>query len=105
MAEHGLDLLRLEPPPQPWVTATAACFGFRPVANAFGTSLSTTAIRGFGRFAIAQRRSTIAWSSGASLRRDDLGTGRAERELVGGVVLEEGEADDDHEHPHDPRLR
>ena len=65
-ASTALDLLRLEPPPQPLVTATAACFGFRPVANAFGTSLSTTAMRGFGRFAIAQSRSTIACSSGAS---------------------------------------
>ena len=30
------------------MTATAACFGFRPVAKAFGTSLGTTATRGFG---------------------------------------------------------
>ena len=37
----------------------------RPVANAFGTSVSTTATRGFGRSAIAQSRSTIACSSGA----------------------------------------
>ena len=51
---------------RPVVTATAACFGFRPVAKAFGTSVSTTAIRGLGRFAIAQSRSTIACSSGAS---------------------------------------
>ena len=51
---------------RPFVIATAACFGLRPVANAFGTSLSTTAIRGFGRSAIAQSRSTIACSSGAS---------------------------------------
>ena len=48
------------------MTATAACFGLRPVANAFGTSESTTAIRGFGRSAMAQSRSTIACSSGAS---------------------------------------
>ncbi len=66
MREHALDLLRLEPPPEPVVTATAACFGLRPVANAFGTSVSTTAMRGFGRFAIAQSRSTIACRSGAS---------------------------------------
>ena len=51
---------------RPLVTATAACFGLRPVANAFGTSVSITATFGFGRSAIAQSRSTIAWSSGAS---------------------------------------
>ena len=51
---------------RPVVTATAACFGLRPVANAFGTDVSITAIRGFGRLAIAQSRSTIACSSGAS---------------------------------------
>ena len=50
----------------PSVTATAACFGLRPVAKAFGTSLGMIAMRGFGRPAIAQRRSTIACSSGAS---------------------------------------
>src|SRR5712691_7931042 len=52
----------------PVVTATAACLGLRPVANAFGTSLSISAIRGFGRSAIAHRRSTMSWSSGAWLR-------------------------------------
>ena len=51
---------------RPVVTATAAFFGFRPVANAFGTSLSITATLGFGRSAIAASRSTIACSSGAS---------------------------------------
>ena len=51
---------------RPCVTATAACFGLRPVANAFGTSVGMTAMRGFGRPAIAQSRSTIACSSGAS---------------------------------------
>jgi hypothetical protein len=48
------------------VTATAECFGLRPVANAFGTSVSMIATRGFGRSASAQRRSTSACSSGAS---------------------------------------
>ena len=85
----------------PVVTATAACFGLRPVANAFGTSLWTTAMRGFGRFAIAQSRSTIACSSGASSARDDLRARRRERELVRGAVLEEREPDDDHEHRDD----
>ena len=50
---------------RPSVTATAACFGLRPVANALGTSVGMMATLGFGRSAIAQRRSTIAWSSGA----------------------------------------
>jgi hypothetical protein len=50
------------------VTATAACFLLRPVANAFGTSLSITATRGFGRSAMAQSRSTMSWSCGASSR-------------------------------------
>ena len=38
----------------------------RLCAKAFGTSVSITATFGFGRSAIAQSRSTIAWSSGAS---------------------------------------
>ena len=71
------------------MTATAACFGLRPVANAFGTSVSITATLGFGRSAIAQSRSTIAWSSGASSSVDDLRAGGPEGELVGRVVLEE----------------
>ena len=53
---------------RPSVTATAACFGLRPVANALGTSVGMIATRGFGRSAIAQRRSTMAWSSGACSR-------------------------------------
>ena len=48
------------------MTATTECFWFRPVANAFGMSVGITATRGFGRSAIAARRSTIACSSGAS---------------------------------------
>ncbi len=47
------------------MTATAECFGLRPVANAFGMSVGITATRGFGRSASAQSRSTIACSSGA----------------------------------------
>ena len=50
---------------RPSVTATAECFGLRPVANAFGMSVGITATRGFGRSASAQSRSTIACSSGA----------------------------------------
>ncbi len=51
---------------RPSVTATAACFGLRPVAKAFGTSDGMIATRGFGRPARAQSRSTIACRSGAS---------------------------------------
>ena len=80
------------------MTATAACFGLRPVANAFGTGVSMIATRGFGRSAIAQSRSIIACSSGASLCVDDLRAGGLQRELVGGEVLEERQPEDDHEH-------
>src|SRR5919206_251431 len=53
---------------RPVVTATTACFGLRPVAKAFGTSVSTTATRGFGRSDMAHSRSTMSCSSGASCR-------------------------------------
>ena len=54
------------------ITARRA-FAFRSVPladiklikNAFGTSVGMIATRGFGRSDMAQRRSTIAWSSGA----------------------------------------
>ena len=80
------------------MTATAACFGLRPVAKAFGTSESMIATRGFGRSAIAHSRSTMSCSSGASSRLDDLRARSAQRELVGGEVLEERKPDDDHDH-------
>ena len=50
------------------MTQTAACFGERPVANAFGTGVSMIATFGFGRSAIAHRRSTMSCSCGASSR-------------------------------------
>src|SRR5471030_1401497 len=53
---------------RPVVTHTAACLGDRPVANAFGTGVSMSAILGFGRSAIAQRRSTMSCRAGASSR-------------------------------------
>jgi hypothetical protein len=40
--------------------------GERPIANAFGTRVSASAIRGLGRSACTHRRSTIACSAGAS---------------------------------------
>ena len=86
---------------RPVVTQTAACFGERPVANAFGTGVSMIAILGFGRSAIAHSRSTMSCSVGRLLARDDLGAGGAQRELVRGVVLEERDPDHDHEHRHE----
>ena len=50
----------------PVVAHTTARFWLRPVANAFGTSLSAIATFGFGVFDIAQSRSMMACSSGAS---------------------------------------
>ena len=55
-------------------------------------------MRGFGRFAIAQSRSTIACRSGASSAVTIFAPDARERDLVRGVVLEEGQADDDQEH-------
>jgi hypothetical protein len=48
------------------VTQTTARFGFRPVANAFGTSASAIATAGLGRSDNAHRRSTTPCSCGAS---------------------------------------
>jgi len=63
------------------VTATAACFGLRPVAKAFGTSVSIRAIRGFGRSAIAQRRSTMSCRAGASSRETTFAPAAASASL------------------------
>jgi len=65
--------------------------------------VSITAIRGFGRSAIAQSEALDhRVQLRRLLRRHDLGARRGERELVGGVVLEQGHPDDDHEHRHEP---
>ncbi len=50
----------------PVVAQTVALFWLRPIANAFGTSVSATAMRGFGRSAWMQSFSIIAWRPGAS---------------------------------------
>ena len=50
----------------PVVTQTTAALGLRPVAKALGTSLWAMPTLGLGMSASAQRRSTIACSSGAS---------------------------------------
>lgn len=48
------------------MTQTTALSWLRPVAKAFGTSVSATATRGFGMSDIAQMRSMTPCSSGAS---------------------------------------
>src|SRR6185503_5375522 len=50
----------------PLVTATTACCGSRPVANAFGAGWSITKMRGVGRPAVSATRLTMRYSSGAS---------------------------------------
>ena len=50
----------------PVVAQTVALLGERPIAKAFGTSVSATAILGLGRSAWMQSRSIIAWRPGAS---------------------------------------
>ena len=50
----------------PVVAHTVALFWERPIANAFGTSVSATQILGFGRSAWMQSRSIIACRPGAS---------------------------------------
>lgn len=50
---------------RPVVAQTRAVFSLRPVANAFGTSLSAMATLGFGMSARAQIRSMVPCSSGA----------------------------------------
>ena len=48
----------------PWVTATAACWGLRPVAKALGCGLGETYRRGMGMPAWSARPLTIWYSSG-----------------------------------------
>ena len=48
------------------VAQTTAAFGLRPVANAFGMSVSAMATRGLGMSASAHSRSIAPCSSGAS---------------------------------------
>jgi len=50
----------------PWVTATAAFSGLRPVANALGCGLGETYSRGMGMPARSARPRTIWYSSGNS---------------------------------------
>ena len=65
----------------PVVTHTAACFGERPVAKAFGTGVSMIATFGFGRSAIAHSRSTMSCSAGASSRETTFAPAAARASL------------------------
>ena len=58
--EDALELAAVEDARMPSVTATAACLGFRPVANAFGVAEGMTKMRGIGRPALRVSRSTIS---------------------------------------------
>ena len=49
----------------PSVTATAACWGLRPVAKAFGVSVGITYTGGIGMPAFVASRLTMAWRRGA----------------------------------------
>ena len=52
----------------PWVTATEACCGLRPVAKALGESLGITYIFGMGMPIFCVSRSTAAYARGSSSR-------------------------------------
>ncbi len=82
----------------PLVTATAACFGLRPGRERVrdvGLNDGNPRLRQVGHRAEPfDHRVEV----GRLLGGDDLRAGRGERDLVGGVVLEEGHADDDHDH-------
>ena len=66
----------------PVVAQTVAFFCERPMAKAFGTSVSATAIFGLGRSAWMQSRSIIACSPGASSGETSLAPIAASAELV-----------------------
>ena len=86
----------------PSVTATAACLGFRPVANAFGVADGMTKMRGIGRPALRVSRSDHLVDRGELLARDRLRPVRHERDAVGEPVREEVEDEADRpeeEHP------
>ena len=102
--EHGLDLLRLEPPPQP--LRHRDCRVLRVPARRERVRDVAVDDRDARLRQVRHRAEPLDHrvQLGCFLGRDDLGPGCAERELVGGVVLEEGEADDDHEHRHEPEV-
>ena len=86
----------------PVVAQTVAFFCERPVAKAFGTCVSATAMRGLGRSAWMQRRSIIACRPGASWGETSLAPIARQRQLVREEQLAETERADDHDHQHEP---
>ena len=101
MPEDRLDLLRLEPAPEP--RGHRDCGVLRVAARR--ERVRDVAVDDRDARLREVRHRTQPLDHGVQLRcflgRDDLGPGRPERQLVGCVVLEEGEADDNHEHPHE----
>ena len=89
----------------PVVAHTVALFCERPIANAFGTSVSATAIFGFGRSAWMQSRSIIAWRPGASSGETSLAPIAASAELVREEELSGEQAADDDQRHHGARAR
>ena len=98
VGENRLELLLLEPLPQPArdrdggvLRVAAGREGVRDI----GLNDGDPRLRQVGHRAEPfDHRVKV----GRLLGGDDLRAGRSERDLVGGVVLEEGDADDDHEH-------
>ena len=76
----------------PVVAHTVACFGVRPIANAFGIGVSAIATRGLGRFAWMQSRSISAWNSGASCGVTTCAPIESERDLVRCEELDQEQA-------------
>ena len=66
----------------PVVAHTMALFFERPIANAFGTGVSATAIFGFGQVGLDAEPLDHRVEARRLLGRDLLGAHRGERELV-----------------------
>ena len=79
----------------PVVTQTTEWLGERPVAKALGSGVSAIATRGFGMSAIAQSRSIMPCSSGASSGVTSRAPMARSADRVGAVPLEERDADAD----------
>ncbi len=83
----------------PVVAHTTARFWLRPVAKAFGTSLSAIATFGFGVFDSAHSRSMTGVEFRCLFGRDDFPVHGKQRDPVGAEELEQQEptGDDDDE--------
>ena len=73
----------------PVVAQTTACFGLRPVANAFGMSVSAIATRRLRHVGKRAQPVDDAVQLRRLLRRDDPAAHAVERDLVGEAVLRE----------------